>query len=293
MKYSPSTRLPMSRPCMSVKATITVSRSPFLTAAVSSSLVSKPSPCGFLVAATSPRNKALEKRPRPGQVGGEVLWRALDSNDKPVVRLDAFDCAVLAGCGLLEPVSQVLDRLVVQAVDPNLVLAGRPSQLRRRIYLDRVREVTAPERAHLVALQVLTQRAAHGDVDHLLAAADAEHRECALPRLAKKRQLGLIQLRVGLADLFVSPLSVKGRIDVPAAWKEQPVEVRERLGPRQQVHGLGARGHDRPAVGPEILQAPPRVDRDPDLGTLVTRRPPQARPRSSRPPQLTPAPLDL
>src|SRR5260370_13628728 len=151
----------MSRPCMSVKATMTVSMSPFLTAAVSSSLVSKPSPCGFLVAGASPRDKALEERPRARQVGGELLRMTLHSNDKPVVRLDAFDCAVLAGCGLLEPVSQVLDRLVVQAVDPDLVLAGRLPQLRRRIYLDRVREVAAPERAHLVTLQILNQRAAH------------------------------------------------------------------------------------------------------------------------------------
>src|SRR5216683_2258658 len=210
----------MSRPCMSVKATITVSMSPFLTEAVSSSLVSKPSPWGFLVAAPSPRNKALEERPRPGQVGGELLRMTLHSNDKPVVRLDAFDCAVLAGCGLLEPVSQVLDRLVVQAVDPDLVLTGRPSQLRRRIYLDRVREVTSPERAHLVALQMLNQRASHGDVDHLLPTANPEYWDVTFPGLAKHGQLGLVELGVGLAEIFVPPLSIKGRVHVPASWEE-------------------------------------------------------------------------
>src|SRR5260370_36667670 len=145
MKYSPSTRLPMSRPCMSVKATITVSMSPFLTAAVSSSLVSKPSPCGFFVAAAGSGDEALEEMARPGQVGGEVLRMTLHSNDKPVVRLHAFDCDVLAGCGLLEPVSQVLDRLMVQAVDPDLELTGCPPRLRRRTYLDRGREVSAPQ----------------------------------------------------------------------------------------------------------------------------------------------------
>src|SRR5713226_10236615 len=173
----------MSRPCMSVKATITVSMSPFLTAAASSSLVSKPSPCGFLVAAACPRDEALEEMARPGQVGCELLRMTLHCNDKPVVRLDAFDRAVLAGGGLLEPISQVLDRLVVQAVDPDLVLTGCSPQLRRRIDLDRVREVTAPQRAHLVTLQMLNQRAAHGDVDHLLAAADAQHREVTRARL--------------------------------------------------------------------------------------------------------------
>src|SRR5712692_11021400 len=278
MKYSPSTRLPMSRPCMSVKATTTVSISPFLTEAVSSSFVSKPSPCGLFVAASRPCDEALEQMARPGQVGGELLGMALHGNDKAVAGLDAFDGPVLAVGGLLQPFSQVLDRLVVQAVDPNLVLAGGSPQLRGRIDLDGVRQVAAPERPHLVTLQMLNQRTAHGNVDHLLASADAEHRQLALARLSEHQQLGLVELGVGLPDLLVPPLSIKGRIDIPAPGQQEPVDVRERLGPGEQVHGLGTRCRHRPAVGPEVLQAPPRVDRDPDLGPASLR--PRARLRS-------------
>src|SRR6266852_5224975 len=147
MKYSPSTRLPISRPCISVKATMTVSISPFLTSAASCSLVSKASPCGLFIAAAGPRDESLEQMARPGQVGGELFRVTLHRNDEAVVGLDAFDGAVVARGGLLQPFSQVLDSLVVQAVDPALVLAGRPPQLRRRIYLDRVREVAAPKGA--------------------------------------------------------------------------------------------------------------------------------------------------
>src|SRR3989442_1692022 len=164
---------------------------------------------------------------RPGHVRSELFGVTLHGDDQAIVRLHPFDRAVLAGGGLLEPVRQVLDRLMVQAVDPDLVLTGRPAQLGRRIYVDRVREVAAAQRAHLVTLEMLNQRASHGDVDDLLAATDAEHREPTLSRLVKKRQLGLIELRVGLSEILVPPLSVKGRIDVPAAWEEQPAELRK------------------------------------------------------------------
>src|SRR4029077_4654754 len=122
MKYSPSTRLPMSLPCMSVKATMTVSISPFLTSAASCSWVSKPSPRGLFVAAAGSGDEALEEVARPGQVGGELFGVALDGDDQTIVRLHPLDRAVLAGGGLLEPVRQVLDGLMVQAVDADLVL---------------------------------------------------------------------------------------------------------------------------------------------------------------------------
>src|SRR5260370_1546627 len=144
MKYSPSTRLPMSRPCMSVKATMTVSMSPFLTEAVSSSLVSTPSPCRLFFAAARPRDEALEQMTRPGHIRSELFGMALHGDDETVVRLHPFDCAVLAGGGLLDPVSQVLDGLVVEAVDPGLVLTRRTTQLTRWIDVDPVRQVAAP-----------------------------------------------------------------------------------------------------------------------------------------------------
>src|SRR4029077_5140213 len=138
MKYSPSTRLPMSLPCMSVKATMTVSISPFLTSAASCSLVSKPSPRGLFIAAAGSGDEALEKVARPGQVGGELFGVALDGDDQAVVRLHPLHRAVLGRSCLLEPVGQALDRLMVQAVDADLVLARSPAQLRVRVDIDGV-----------------------------------------------------------------------------------------------------------------------------------------------------------
>src|SRR3984893_9486266 len=187
----------------------------------------------------------------------------LDGEDEAVVRFQPLHGAVLSMRGLLQSGRKGSDCLVVEAVDADLVLARRSPQLGIGIDLDGVGEVAAPQRAHLVALEVLNQRAAHCDVDHLLAAADTEHGQLALAGLAEHRQLGFIKLGVGVSDLLVPLLPVKGRVDIPASWEQEPVDVWERLGPRDQAHGLGAGSRDRPAVGREILEAPPRVDRDP------------------------------
>src|SRR5260221_2756207 len=208
----------MRRPCMSVKATMTVSILPALTSAASCSLVSKTSRLCLSVAAPSPRHEAFEQRARPWQVGGELFGMALHRNDKAVAGLDAFHGPVLAMRGLLQPLRQVLDGLVMQAVDPDLVFAGRSAQLGRWLDLDRVGQVAAPERAHLVALQMLHQRAAHRHVDHLLSTADTQNGQLAFTRLTEHRQLGFVELGVGIADLVVPPFSIEGRVDVPAYW---------------------------------------------------------------------------
>src|SRR5487761_111149 len=99
MKYSASTRLPMRRPCMSVKATTTVSISPFLTAAPSCSLVSNSSTPGVTVAAASASHKALEQPRRPRKLTRQLLRVALDGDDQAVFRLDALDSSVISGGG--------------------------------------------------------------------------------------------------------------------------------------------------------------------------------------------------
>src|SRR5476649_2904114 len=111
MKYSASTRLPMSRPCMSVKATTTVSMSPFLTAAPSCSLVSTST------SRAGARHEALEQLRSPWQISGQLLGVALDGDDQAVVRLETFDRAVVS-CGRLPQARRHRsDRLVVKAVD--------------------------------------------------------------------------------------------------------------------------------------------------------------------------------
>src|SRR5882762_7994770 len=118
MKYSPSTRLPMSRPCMSVNATTTVSISPFLTAAPNCSLVSNSSL--LVVAVAGPGDESFEEFGCPRQVASELLWVALDGDDQAVVRLQTFDGAIISGRRLPQPRRQLCYCLVVKAVDLDL-----------------------------------------------------------------------------------------------------------------------------------------------------------------------------
>src|SRR5258708_37489324 len=99
---------------MSVKATMTVSILRALTSAASCSFVSKTSLRGFSAPAPSPRHEAFEQGARPWQVGGELLGMALHRNDKAVAGLDAFHRPILDVSGLLQPLGQVLDLLVMQ-----------------------------------------------------------------------------------------------------------------------------------------------------------------------------------
>src|SRR6185312_10943345 len=131
MKWSPSTRLPISRPCMSVKATTTVSIAPVSISCASSSLVSGAlAVLGFGSVSTSlpplsrPGDEALEKLRRPRQVDSELLRVALDGDDEPVVRFQPLDRPVLAAGALVEPRRDGLDRLVVEAVDLDRGTAG-------------------------------------------------------------------------------------------------------------------------------------------------------------------------
>src|SRR6266849_3417360 len=135
MKYSASTRLPIRRPCMSVKATTTVSTSPRSAWCASSSWlrialrvrgsVSISSPPGFPMAVAGSGHEAFEQRARPRQVGRELFGVTLDRDNQAVVRLHRFHGAIFAARGLLKTRCQLLDRLMVKAVDPDLVLARR------------------------------------------------------------------------------------------------------------------------------------------------------------------------
>ena len=85
-----------------------------------------------------------------------------------------------------QSVAEPFDSLVMQAVDRDRI-ADQIVQLRARLGANRVdehravvesllREVIVFDRLRLLVCDILEQRAAKGDVDHLHAAADAEHR---------------------------------------------------------------------------------------------------------------------
>src|SRR5712691_5194630 len=189
---------------------------------------------------------------------------ALHSDDQSVRRLHGFHRAVFPGRRLHQPRSELADRLVMQAVDADPVLAGRAPKLRPGIDLDRVREVASAERTDLMSVEVLLQRAAHGDVDDLLAAADAHHRKTLLARLPKETELGVVELAVDRADLWVGLLAVESGVDVPSAWQQKTVQLRQPGGSRRQIDRLGADRLHRALVRDVVLRSAARAGRDPD-----------------------------
>ena len=72
--------------------------------------------------------------------------------------------------------------------------------------------------------QVLVQRAAAGDVQHLQAAADAEQRQPAFERRRDERELGGVAGRAHAAGLRVRLRAERGRVDVPAARQDESVQ---------------------------------------------------------------------
>src|ERR1700694_1761797 len=123
----------MRRPCMSVKATTTVSISPLSTECARCSLVST-SRSFRCVAALGAGDEPRKEVARPWQVGRQLLGVTLHRNDEAVVRLNGLDPPVLSSRPLVNARGELADRLVVQAVDPDLVLARRPTELRGRVH---------------------------------------------------------------------------------------------------------------------------------------------------------------
>ena len=75
--------------------------------------------------------------------------------------------------------------------------------------------------------QVLMQRPAQCDVEHLCAAADAQHRKLPLERGAQQRELPGVALPSGLVGARMRLLTVGSGIDVLAAGDQQPVQAIE------------------------------------------------------------------
>ena len=68
---------------------------------------------------------------------------------------------------------------------------------------------------------VLDERAAGGDVQHLRAAADGEQRQVGSHRAPREIDLELVASRLGIVDGRVPLLAVEHRIDVAAAGQQQ------------------------------------------------------------------------
>src|SRR5712672_2958315 len=118
----------------------------------------------------------------------------LDGDDPGLVLigwLRALDHAVLGPCDRLESRGEIADRLMVAAVHRGRAGAERAFEERSRFHAHGMaaRLIAVGYRARTLALQILIQRAAQGDVENLDATTDRENRKVAGARSRDKRQL--------------------------------------------------------------------------------------------------------
>ena len=101
------------------------------------------------------------------------------------------------------------------------------------------------ERPGDLARDVLHQRAAHRDIEHLHASADRQEGDTAGHRGARKRDLEVVAAILGRLERGVRHFAVKRRIDVAAPGQHQSVDAREDLLGRfragHHLDGLAAR----------------------------------------------------
>ena len=104
---------------------------------------------------------------------------------------------------------------------------------------------------------VLPERAAHGHVDHLQAAADAEDGHAQLVGLLEEQQLEDVALVVHLAQLWMALVAVVGRVDIGTARHEQSVEHAHHGGQLLRVIGRGNEVGRAPCHrdGPDVVVA--------------------------------------
>ena len=106
------------------------------------------------------------------------------------------------------------------------------------------------DRRRALARDVLHERAAHGDVDDLQAAADAEDRKASAPGLTEQAEVEGVALGVHFDGAVLEPLlAVARRIHVHAAAEQERVERpdvgRERRRDRDRAAGKPASMRDR------------------------------------------------
>ena len=162
------------------------------------------------------------------------------------VALETLDEAVRRPGDRAQPLAEAVRRLVVEGVDVGLGHAHHAREPRAGLDPHGVGG-DAARLGLAVALEVLVQRAAAGDVERLHAAADPEHRHPARVGELGERELVAVERRLGGAELRVALLlAVAVRVDVRAARQADAVEPLERRRDRVVAE---RREHDRDAAG--------------------------------------------
>ena len=173
--------------------------------------------------------------------------------------LDRLDHAVRGAGGHLEAHRHVVDRHVVHAVHADLAVAVDP--LHRGTRLDeqgmpvgQVGRILVGDRLRQVFGDVEEQRAPHGDVDELHAAADREDRHVAGADVLGEHPVEVFATGVHRADGRVGHVAVAAGIEVGAAHHHHAVEQVEEadhivlVGQGRQDHGNATRGRDAVVV---------------------------------------------
>ena len=151
--------------------------------------------------------------------------------------LESLDTAVLGTCDNPKPCADLVDGLMVQAVDRNLI-AVDSVQLRTAVDRGRVNTVGRVDVVADVRRNVLVECPSGVNVENLEAATDSQNRDVSFERAVEQCELELITLRVwirGDVDCAVSCW-----IDVCPTRENQSVEVLDeldRIGVKSQVEG--------------------------------------------------------
>ena len=172
----------------------------------------------------------------------------------PAGTLIANRLNVAFGCGRNRhnPGAEFGERLVVVA--RGLHLGIREAEIAALILKSNGREMV-----QVRLIKVLVQSAPAGNIRHLRAATDGEHRNLVLKDVADEREIGLVLQGVDVVELIAfAGLTIVRRIDVSTAGHEHPVHAGKTFGPVAVRHRQ--QGMRVTAGGPDQLQQAPRRD---------------------------------
>ena len=154
-----------------------------------------------------------------------------------------------------EPRAERLDRLVVHAIDLDLVGAEGLGEPAARLDHDLVgglvarRLLAVRELGAGIGADVLVETAAERDVQHLDAAADREDRQPPIERDPHRRGLDGVARRRDVVERGMRGLAEERGVHVAAAGQEQAVQA-----PREPIEGGGAElGRQRHRYAPGLL----------------------------------------
>src|SRR5579862_8670103 len=150
----------------------------------------------------------------------------LDADHEAVgAALDGFDDAVVSNRRDGESPPQRVDGLVVPGVHAGMVLADDVAELAASEDADGVRRPIGMGVDIRQVINMLVQGAAQGDVELLVAAADAERRQVPLEHFAEGHEIALFPVLIHQLGLPVLSLMPAARIDVGPARKQDPVQT--------------------------------------------------------------------